>query len=563
MVYGMNRQQIRPSVFSHPYLLLCLGCMLVYASFSAGQAEAPLPLRSVLLPAICTALGTAWFMARYCICGSSHLLSVLTVIFSAACVLCAAMLCLLSSHPLSALTLLLLLMLAAAGFWEYRQQWLSDQATCILLGAGAFFLHACYILYTSYLTRQHDVFPVSQSEGHQAYILYFVDHNFALPDFAPNKVWEFYHPPLHYFLSAMWVKLQMFFGANTETAIENVQFLSLFYSCAVIILGYRILQALHLKGAALTLPFAILCFHPMLILLAGSINNDVLCLALTMASILYAIRWYQSPTVKNILLLGLFLGLAMMAKSAGVLAAPAVAVLFLIRLIKGKGKRRGLWKQYGLFLLVCAPLGLWWSLYGKIRFQMPFGAISALAKNNPQYLGTDTPLQRLFSIDWQHLTVFENWDWQNQVFEHNLFTALFKTSVFDEAKLFTGGVGLCFSQVLFWTNILLAAAAFVCMVRCAVQVGKSGSLQPYRSEVLFCGVLYGTCMAFYIWFCFKQPFACTQSFRYIFPTVLVGTVGIGAVLQEHRPRAVTCALALLITLFCVCSAGVYLLLGTK
>lgn len=124
----------------------------------------------------------------------------------------------------------------------------------------------------------------------------------------------------------------------------------------------------------------------------------------------------------------------MMSKSSGVLVAPAVAVVFLIKLLKTKTERKALWQQFGAFLAVCAPLGLWWTVYCKLRFGVPVGALTALTPDNPQYIGGFSISQRFFGIDWQHLSVFENWDWQNHVFEYNLLFALLKTSLFDEAK---------------------------------------------------------------------------------------------------------------------------------
>lgn len=570
----MCRQNRTAAIFSHPYLLLALGCLLVFLAFPSGKADGTFSAGSVLLLACCAAAGGGlfFFSAEPANSGFSCTQRVAGAALSAGILCCVSLLTLQTSYPLPTLALLWLVVLTLSGIRLYVSHRLTARNVCILLGIGAFLLRALYILYTAYNIRQHDVFDISSNEGHQAYILYFAEHNFQLPNFSPTSVWEFYHPPLHYFLSALWVKLQTLLGFGTAAAIENVQLLTLFYSCATVILGYRILRALHFDGPALALPFAILCFHPTLILLSGSINNDMLCITLSFAAILYAIRWYQNASVKNILLLGASLGLAMMAKSSGALVAPAVAVLFLIKLIKSKGKRGKLWGQFGLFLLVCAPLGLWWTVYSKLRFGVSPGSISSLTPDNPQYLGAYSTLQRFFGIDWQHLSIFENWGWSNKAFEYNLFTTIWKSSVFDEFTFFTSGSGLAFANLLFWGNILLSLAALVCMIYTAVSAAKGSSpLQSgtvsYRSAVLFFAVLYLTYLIFYIWFCFSQPYACTQSFRYIFPTVLAGAVGMGTVLRPGcRPaaeaRSLTFALSLLVTLFCVGSAGTYLLLGT-
>ena len=94
------------------------------------------------------------------------------------------------------------------------------------------------------------------------------------------------------------------------------------------ILSYKIFKEFSLKRWGLLIPFAIVCFHPSLILLSGSINNDMLCLTFMMASILMAIRWYKNPRIRTILPVALCIGLAMMSKFSGALVAPAVAFLF-------------------------------------------------------------------------------------------------------------------------------------------------------------------------------------------------------------------------------------------
>lgn len=589
----------------HPYLLLILGCLLLYILFPQGSTNNVLDARTngclaALLVSGCICL-YLWRQPakKKQVTENLHFdsIQVLICICIAVCAGCLFFIYCSSQYQLEMLALLVLLTLAGIGIWLQISHRLTARRACMLLGAAALVLRAVYILYTSYLTRQHDVYPVNQSLGHQAYILYFVNHNFALPDFDPTSVWEFYHPPLHYFLSALWVKLQMLFGTDTAVAIENVQFLTLFYSCAAVLVCYRILRALHFDGSALTACFAILCFHPSLILLAGSINNDMLCILLSLAAILYAIRWYQNPTLKNILLLAACIGFAMMSKSSGVLVAPAVAVVFLIKLLKTKTERKALWQQFGAFLAVCAPLGLWWTVYCKLRFGVPVGALTALTPDNPQYIGGFSISQRFFGIDWQHLSVFENWDWQNHVFEYNLLFALLKTSLFDEAKLFTEGAGLFCARILFWSNLLLIAASLVCMAVTAVFAVRGSEttllrqkkylhrndeeflsytvrMEPYKLEprktrimVLFFAVLYITFLGFYVWFCFSQPYACTQSFRYIIPTVLIGAAGVGSVLERTRlvptrgRKIITWALSLLCTVFCFFSTVVYLLAG--
>lgn len=572
----------REAVFSHPYLLLLLGCLLLYILFPNGNSNNVLDARANgCLAALLAGGAVCVFLRKKALSPPQSRRSadvdpvrLVMMLCIAVCILCAAYLYFSSPFQLEILTLCGLLLLLGIGVHLHTGHRLNARWVCILLGAAAFLLRGVYILYTTYLTRQHDVTPIDTDYGHQAYILYFVNHAFQLPNFSPTSVWEFYHPPFYYFTSALWVKLQLLFGAETAVAMENVQFLTLFYSCAAVIVSYKILRACGFEGSALVVSFAVLCFHPSLILLAGSINNDMLCILFSLSAILYTLRWYQTPTRKNILLLAVCIGLAMMTKSSGALVAPAAAVLFLVKLGKEKAQRQMLWRQYAAFFAVCVPLGLWWNIYGKLRFGVPFGSFSGLTTDNPQYLGGFSAAQRLWGIDWQHLSVFENWDWQNHIFEYNLWLALLKTSLFDEATLFNNGPGLFGAQALFWINLLLVAVSLACMVLTAVFAVRGRKHLPRgwnagaaRVQVLYFAVLYVTFLLFYVWFCFSAPYACTQSFRYIVPTVLIGSAGMGSILERTRqvPRrlqkATTGVCAALCAVFCLLSTFVYLLAG--
>ncbi len=82
---------------------------------------------------------------------------------------------------------------------------------------------------------------------------------------------------------------------------------------------------------------------------------------------LYTIRWYRDSSLKNILILAVMIGCAMMAKVSAGLVAPAVAVVFLVKL----WRERKSWKRYfGQFI----PFGL---------VVFPPGAVGAAAQQDP------------------------------------------------------------------------------------------------------------------------------------------------------------------------------------
>ena len=166
---------------------------------------------------------------------------------------------------------------------------------------------------------------------------------------------------------------------------------------------------------------AILCFHPTLILMAGSINNDILSALLMMAAALWTLRWYRAPSFGRILCIALCIGLAMMTKLSGALVAPAVAVVFLIKLIQSRKAPGRLIGQYAAFGAAVFPLGLWWGVRNLLRFGTPITYVPMIADTDVQYIGHIPVLQRLFDFSpHQFSSVFMAWGNRNaDYFEYN------------------------------------------------------------------------------------------------------------------------------------------------
>ncbi|WP_010248694.1 ArnT family glycosyltransferase [Acetivibrio cellulolyticus] len=335
--------------------------------------------------------------------------------------------------PIPAMFLVgLFIILSTAIFLKVKGK-LTTRNIIILLGITSLLLRVMYIMYTPYYTRQHDSDGIDSSVGHIAYIQHFFNNNFMLPDFDPRTKTQFYHPPLHHFISALWLKFNSVLGMEYVQAVENIQVLTLFYTGCINILCYKIFKEFSLEKLGLIIPFSIVCFHPTLIILSGSINNDVLCLTLMVAAILFTIRWYKNPTTLTIIKIAVSLGLSMMAKSSGFLIAPAIAVVFFFKLWQKRDMFFKLIGQFATFGVICIPLGLWWSVYNFVKYKMPFNAILRL-DISPQYLGDCSVITRLFEFN---PIKFENiyTGFGNPYRDSNIFIALLKTSVFGEFNL--------------------------------------------------------------------------------------------------------------------------------
>lgn len=415
-----------------------------------------------------------------------------------------------------------------------------------------------YILYTPFYIKQHDVSKLGEADGHLAYIEYFFKNNFKLPDFDPRSLWQFYHPPLHHMIAALWLKLNTALGMEYAQAVENIQVLTLFYSGCFTILCYKIFRELKLNKLALVVAFSIVCFHPTLIILSGSINNDILSITLMLAAILFTIRWYKNPQLKTIVLIALFLGLSMAAKLSGALAAPAIGVVFIIRLIRSRQQWPKLLGQFLIFGLICAPLGLWWGVYNFIKYGMPINYVPSVGRDSPLYIGYYPVWRRFFDFSAEqfkniYITI------KGQGADYNILISVLKNSIFGEFNMGTEKPILFLARVFFGLNVLMVAASIGCMIYALIK--KSNSVDC--SLKAFFSVLYVVIVGSFIKFCFDFPFTCTQNFRYIVPTFIIGALSIGIVLShlqnfDTKPKKLISAFITASTaLFCIWSAVFY------
>lgn len=434
---------------------------------------------------------------------------------------------------------------------NYVRQWwreLPDSYKWIIvISILGVFIRLWYIQITPYNVRQHDCSNVGMKAGHLAYIEYWY-HNFKLPDFDPRTFWQFYHPPLHHIVAALWMKLLVWSGCSYMTAVESIQLLTVLYSIIATYFSLKIFQLLHIHGRGLVFAYAIVCLHPTMILMSGSINNDMMCLMFVILVIYETIQWYYKPGMKNICKVAVFQGLAMMAKTSGVLVAPAVAFIFIyvfIRAIMSRKKNvernwqitiAGLCRQYGMFFMISVPLGMWWSVYAKLRFDMPIGYVAKLTENVPQYLGSYSNQMRFLDFNpTQLISVFENWG--VPCFEHNIFIALLKTAMSGEYDFSANGLLLrTFFILLFYTNVVLVIASIIALVVLLFRRDENFKWPVTIFLIIVYSVIFGS----YIRFCLKFPFTCTQDFRYIVPTMIIGAAAIGRLINKLELKGTKC-----------------------
>ncbi len=461
-----------------------------------------------------------------------------------------------TGHPYPALLVLGLLPLVYAAVRLKRRGRLTDEKAALLLLLSAMLLRVIYVLYTSVLLRQYDVTYNGSGIGHIGYIQYILENGFRFPalDMDPRTVYQFYHPPLHHYISAVFVKLRLLLGESMNNALEGLQSLMLFYSGVSLVAMYGLCREAGLKGRGLLTAFSLICFSPAFIMLSGSVNNDALMTMLALLALLNAVRWYKAPSMGRIVWIALALAGAALSKTSGLLIAPPIGFLFMMRFLKKGEKRAALLRQFGVFLAVCVPLSLSYVLFCHFKYGMPLTYVARLSDDSSLYVGNFSVFQRLFCFDRAQLEntyVIRTGDH----IEYNIFLSLFKHSLFGEFTLTDadGGALRGASRLLLLTGFFLVGTLMVSLVRVsAVKIRRKGeALVPYLALQLCSVVLLG----FFIKFCFDYPHFCTSNIRYVMLLIPVASITIGLDEKGTRWRAGV------VFVYCFLSAAQFILLG--
>ncbi|NLG03394.1 MAG: phospholipid carrier-dependent glycosyltransferase, partial [Clostridia bacterium] len=438
----------------------------------------------------------------------------------------------------------------------------------VMIGIGVF-LRLAYILFTPVWCRQHDVIDFGTGIGHAGYIEYLFEHK-ALPDFDPREKWAFFQPPLHHIIAAIWMKINVRLGILYRQAQENVQVLSLFYTGCIMIFSYYIFKMSGLKKWGMRVACSIIVFSPVFILMSGSLNNDPLCIALQVAAIYFALKWYQQPSYLSIILLAFCIGASMMTKVSGGSVAPAVAALFLLRLMKADEEES--WSvlhvlhhikkyilQFLVFGVICIPIGLWFPIRNLIRYQIPLSYTPAVGEGLSQY----SILRRIFDLRMNSVypAMINNGDAYD---EYNVFLGMIKSSLFGEYN-FSVMTGLVtpFSVVLFLAAVVLALLAFGATLYFLFHKNSKMSVP----DKWFFGIFYLSQLFVYFFFAFKQAYFSSQDIRYVAGILVPQSLFLGLLADRFhedptpKGKAVFTTIVICSQLFAICSTLIYFGIG--
>jgi hypothetical protein len=393
--------------------------------------------------------------------------------------------------------LIVLIITAGAAAYLYKVKQLTPKNVTIILIILGIALRVCYFIYTDYATRQHDTWG---AWSHLEYIKY-VAQTFSLPNVG---TYEAYHPPVHYFLSAIPYNLARLFKLTESEAFRAVEFLMVFFSSCTLIFIYKILTSINVKENVVLFGVALACFHPSLIYMSVYINNDTTVSLFYIISFYYLIRWVSDKSLKNVILLAIFISLSVLTKKSALILFPVAGIVFLVELFRDKKNIRKYIKQGTIFLVIALPLALSYQIRNYILFQQDLSyavpPLGTVMPNNPYklfYVSAENLLEHPFTYEAPH----EN-DFFLRMF---IQTSLF--SVFQFKELIDIAVAM---MALYLVLILLVTLNFILFRK-----------EDIKSHGYVFLLNFIFTLIFYFRMRLYSPYDCTQAFRYIAPFFMI------------------------------------------
>ena len=384
-----------------------------------------------------------------------------------------------------------------------------------------------YMLITPYNYRQHDVFSHNDA-GHEGYA-WTIYSTGGLPtqvDAEGHLDYQFYHPPFNAFMQSImmhifkpfmylynWMFNSTYYNPDDmHSLFQTSEILSCFYMNVSIYFGTKTINLLHVEYKYKIPGIIYLCLFPALFILAGQENNDPLCIMNCFIVVYFTLKWWNNHSYFNASMIGLFTGLAMFAKLSGALIILPAFVIFVIELIlsiKRKEDFKGYLFQGCIIILLVLPLGLWFHIYAKIRFDQPFGFVFSNLNSN-LYVGDHNIWERFINIfDFQDMT---STFWANTFVNYNLPNFLIKSALFGEYSFLNADYMAFFALVF---HYLFVYGSFV-MIIIYLIVSKKENL----FEKIIAGSLVLSQLIAQLYFNIRMPYGCTMDFRYIVPIII-------------------------------------------
>jgi len=380
-----------------------------------------------------------------------------------------------------------------------------------------------YCFTHDYLAFGHD------AHAHVEHINYVALHGHMAP---PDGGWEFYQPPVYYWLSALVMNAGSGLGWTETSCLKILQWgscvsTSVVLACVLYISGIVFPGRQSLVSRSLLV--GMVAVIPGMVFLSSQINNDVPAQLIFFLGMSVLLKWWQRPSWLQVIAFALLSGLGILTKTNCVLMLPIALVALLCR------SDITLRLKFGVVLLAAAIVlcvSGWFVLPRSVEKSNVKDYVVANYARIPTSMVVKNDAISLLTFDpVQVMRVPYNDSWKDSSRRQFAPEYLFKSAFFGEFD-FGEQKKPCARIVLLSSMILVFAAISNAIItffrRDAIVTSTRSSLRktlfPMWSSAL---ILYGALIANRILY----PYAVCGDFRFITPIVL----GCGAFMVLEHP----------------------------
>lgn len=444
----------------------------------------------------------------------------------------------------------------------------------------------------------HD-YGVFGEGGHWAIIYDIYDGNFPGVDLT-NQYYQpkFYHAAVAYFMKFNSFFMPHFAGSENivpnvaesthfvnftlfdYTAFETARIFLALQGIITLYFAYKVIVELNLSKRTSIIGGLILFFTPVFWFISAYKNNDSLSLLFSFAALFAALRYHKTHSYLPLVLTAVCIGLGMETKLSTAVVAFPIATIFLIDLIK-MFRKDGKWVkadkseltkfiiQMVLFAVIVFPLGLFFEIYAKVKYDRPIAFVWDLVADYGtsyfMYIDPEiyNPFVRLFlfpspDLFWNMSNIrsmggpYYNYNpamYEWGTIDFNCWTAFIKTGLFSEVglgatqnvfgdyqSLFMMVVGIAYALAIV-TGVLFVIGGIILTVSKIIDLVKGKGDLEKDFVFYFLAVVFLSSAISYMAFCMRYPVGCTMNARYAMLLYLPIGLTVGALFDFFAKRA--------------------------
>jgi hypothetical protein len=239
--------------------------------------------------------------------------------------------------------------------------------------------------------------------AHLSYLLY-VKNNWLPP--PSHMGWEFWHPPLYYFLAAIIGSIGEYFGYGFAKSAVSLSFFSMliFIIYGVLIIKYAIKNVLIQR-----LCICAMLFWPLKVTLVSAINNEVFSYAFWAAALYHLMIWYMHRLKKHLVIALILCAIMALVRTSALVPLGTIGMIGLSALIFKRIRLQDYITKrmilLGLLVIACFAVNFSRTYYYKNNYAPKMGMIIANTHKDPVLHKIQSPatFHKLTHIDFKSL----------------------------------------------------------------------------------------------------------------------------------------------------------------